>query len=168
MSAMASEITGVSIVYWTVCSGGDQTPPPPTPPSWRAGSVGKGRESWTLRGVRGTTGNYAHGSWYCSEKTCPTHYSDVIMSVVASQITVVAIVCPTVRCRSKKTSKVCATSICEGNPPVTGGSPHKGPVTRKISPFDDVLMSRRIWYPRKYNPKLQNTANSFETLLICS
>ena len=24
-------------------------------------------------------------------------------------------------------------SICEGNPPVTGGSPHKGPETRKVS-----------------------------------
>ena len=28
-----------------------------------------------------------------------------------------------------------------GNSPVTGESPHKGPVTRKMLPFDDVLIS---------------------------
>ena len=42
--------------------------------------------------------------------------------------------------RSKKISKLRVTGICEGNPPVTGGFPHKGPVTRKMFPFDDVVM----------------------------
>ena len=28
-----------------------------------------------------------------------------------------------VRCTSKKTSKLCVTGLCEGNPPVTGGFP---------------------------------------------
>ena len=36
------------------------------------------------------------------------------------------------RRRSKKTSKLRATGICEGNSPVTGESPHKRPVTRRI------------------------------------
>ena len=29
---------------------------------------------------------------------------------------------------SKKTSTICVNGLCEGNLPVTGGSPHKGPV----------------------------------------
>ena len=33
--------------------------------------------------------------------------------------------------RSKKTSKLRVTGLCEGNPPVTSGFPHKGSVTRK-------------------------------------
>ena len=41
--------------------------------------------------------------------------------------------------RSKKTSKLRVTGLCEGNSPVTGESPHKGPVTRKVFPFDDVI-----------------------------
>ena len=41
------------------------------------------------------------------------------------------------RCRSKKTSELCVTGLCEGNWPVTDD---KGPVTRKMFPFDDVIM----------------------------
>ena len=35
---------------------------------------------------------------------------------------------------SKKTSKIRVTGLCEGN------SPHKGPVTREMFPFDDVII----------------------------
>ena len=45
------------------------------------------------------------------------------------------------RHRSKKTSKLHVTGLCEGNPPVTVDSPHKGPVIRNINPFDDVIMT---------------------------
>ena len=45
------------------------------------------------------------------------------------------------RRRSKKISKLRVTSLCSGNPPVTGGFPSQGPVTRKKLPFDDVIMS---------------------------
>ena len=44
------------------------------------------------------------------------------------------------RRRSKKTSKLRVTDICEGNPTVTGVFPHKGPLTRKMLRFDDVIM----------------------------
>ena len=44
------------------------------------------------------------------------------------------------RHKSKKTSQLRVTSLCEGNPPVAGGSPHNGPVTRKMFPFGDVFM----------------------------
>ena len=40
------------------------------------------------------------------------------------------------RRRSKKTSKLCVTFLCAGKSPV----PHKWPVTRKMFPFDDVIM----------------------------
>ena len=42
--------------------------------------------------------------------------------------------------RSKKTSKLCVTGLCAGSSPGPVNSPHKGPVTRKIFPFDDVIM----------------------------
>ena len=46
------------------------------------------------------------------------------------------------RRRSKKTSKLRVTGLCVGNPPGPVNSPHKWPVTRKMFPFDDVIMSR--------------------------
>ena len=44
------------------------------------------------------------------------------------------------RPRSKKTSKLRVTGLCVGNSPAPVNSPHKGPVTRKMFPFDDVIM----------------------------
>ena len=44
------------------------------------------------------------------------------------------------RHRSKKTSKLRVTGRCVGNSPGPVNSPHKGPVTRKMFPFDDVIM----------------------------
>ena len=44
------------------------------------------------------------------------------------------------RRRSKKTSKLRITGLCAGNSPGPVNSPHKGPVTRKMFPFDDVIM----------------------------
>ena len=68
------------------------------------------------------------------------HYDDVIMSTMASQITSLAVVYSTV---SKKTSKLRVTGLCVGNSPGPVNSPHKGPVTRKMFPFDDVIMQWR-------------------------
>ena len=50
---------------------------------------------------------------------------------------------------SKKTSNLRVTGLCEGNSPVTVNSPHKGPVTRKTFPFDDVIMEGQqiTWRP---------------------
>ena len=42
--------------------------------------------------------------------------------------------------RSKKTSKLRVTGLCAGNSPGPVNSLHKGPVTRKMFPFDDVIM----------------------------
>ena len=63
-----------------------------------------------------------------------TQYSDVMMSAMASQITGVSNVCLTLH--SNKTSKL-RWSV---------DSPHKGSVTWKIFPFDDVFMyDLAIW-----------------------
>ena len=53
------------------------------------------------------------------------HYGDVMMSAMASQITSLTIVYSTFysRRRSKKTSKLRVTGLCEGNSPVTGEFP---------------------------------------------
>ena len=71
------------------------------------------------------------------------HYSDVIMSVMASQIIGVSIVHSTVssgadqRKLQSSASLAFVRGICRW--PVN--SPHKGLVTRKMFPFDDVIMS---------------------------
>ena len=44
------------------------------------------------------------------------------------------------RRRSKKTSKLRVTGLYVGNSPGPVNSPHKGTVTRKMFPFDDVIM----------------------------
>ena len=70
-----------------------------------------------------------------------THYNDVTMGTMASQITSLAIVCSTVysgadqRKHQSPASLAFVWGIHRG--PVN--SPHKGPVTRKMFPFDDVI-----------------------------
>ena len=44
------------------------------------------------------------------------------------------------RRRSKKTSKRRVAGLCVGNSPRPVNFPHKGPVTRKMFPFEDVIM----------------------------
>ena len=46
------------------------------------------------------------------------------------------------RRRWKKTSKLRVTGLCPGNSPGPVNSTHKGPVTRKMFPFDDVIMTK--------------------------
>ena len=47
------------------------------------------------------------------------------------------------RRRSKKTSKLCLTGLMRGIHRWPVNSPHKGPVARKMFPFDDVIMPDR-------------------------
>ena len=62
------------------------------------------------------------------------HNNDVIMSMTASQITSLTIVYSTVysRRRSKKTSKLHVTGLCEGNSPVTDEFPAQRASNAKI------------------------------------
>ena len=52
--------------------------------------------------------------------------------------------------RSKKTLKLRVTGLCVGNSPGPVNSPHKGPVTRKMFPFDDVIM----WHHNNSNDQM--------------
>ena len=70
------------------------------------------------------------------------HYNDVIRSLIASQITSLTIVCSTgysgADQRKHQSSASLAFVLGIHRWPVN--SPHKGPVTRKMLPFDDVIM----------------------------
>ena len=78
---------------------------------------------------------YLYGSWL--------HYSDVIMSAMASLITsltsVYSIVHPGADQRKHQSSASLAFVRGIHRRPVN--SPHKWPVTRKMFPFDDVIMT---------------------------
>ena len=66
--------------------------------------------------------------------------SDVIMSAMASHITDVSIVCSTVCLGAYlKKSKLKITGLLRGIHRWPGISLHKGPVKRKMFPFDDVI-----------------------------
>ena len=70
------------------------------------------------------------------------HYSDVIMSIMASQITNPTIVYSTVYSGAdqRKHQSSASLAVVRGIHRWPVNSPHKGPVTRKTFPFDDVIM----------------------------
>ena len=70
------------------------------------------------------------------------HYSDVIMSMMASPITSVSIVYLTVCSGTdqRKHQSSASLAFVRGIHRWPVNSPHKGPVTRKMFPFDDVTM----------------------------
>ena len=77
-------------------------------------------------------------------KLCPKHYNDFIMGVIASQITSLTIVYSIVYSCADQRKNKCFASLTFVRSPVI--SPHKGPVTRKMFPFYDVIISlnRRV------------------------
>ena len=71
------------------------------------------------------------------------HYSDVIMSTVESPITSFTIVNSTVYSgKGERDQSSAALAFVRGIHWWPVNSPHKGPVTRKMFPFDDVIMWR--------------------------
>ena len=87
------------------------------------------------------------------------HYSDVIMSPMASRITSVSIDCSTVcsdadqRKHQSSASPVSVRGIHRS--PVN--TPHKWSVTRKMFPYDDVIM-------RGVNPSVDNANQGFSSV----
>ena len=83
-------------------------------------------------------------SWVLASQTITVHYDDVIMSTIASQITSLTIVYSTVYSsadQSKHQSSASLAFVWEiHRGPVN--FPHKWPVTRKMFPFDDVIMTK--------------------------
>ena len=82
-----------------------------------------------------------YGNGYCRyDNQIVTHYGDVIMGVLVSQITSLTIV------NSKKTDQrkhqsSTTLAFVRGIQRRPVNSPHKWPVTRKMFPFDDVIMN---------------------------
>ena len=76
------------------------------------------------------------------------HYNDVIMGSIASQIISLTLVYSALysgtdlRKHQSSVSLAFVRGIHRG--PVN--SPHNGPVTRKMFPFDDVIMNAKLWY----------------------
>ena len=78
-----------------------------------------------------------------------SHYSDVIMSTVASQITSLTIVYSTVHSGTDQRKHQSSASLAFG-PGIHRwqvNSPHKWPVTWKMFPFDDVIMYKNLKCP---------------------
>ena len=88
------------------------------------------------------------------------HYGDVIISALVSQITSPMIACATVYSgvdqRNHKSSASLAFVLGIHRWPVN--SPHKWPVTGKMFPFDDVIMSANCsnWLVADYNVALSS------------
>ena len=70
------------------------------------------------------------------------HYNDVIMGSIASQITSLTIIYSTVYSDADQTKHQSSASMAfvRGIHRRPVNFPHKGPVTRKMFPFDDVIM----------------------------
>ena len=103
--------------------------------------------------------------------TCGTflinHYGDDIMSAIASQITSLTIVCSAVYPHADQGKHQSSASLAfvRGIHRRPVNSPHKGPVTRKMFPFDDVIMyfgwqvvqcpwpSYTLFYSNVHHPK---------------
>ena len=75
-------------------------------------------------------------------KMLNNHYGDIIMRAMASQITSLTIVCSNVYSGADQIKHQSSTSLpfVEGIHRWPVNFPHKGPVTRKMFPFDDVIM----------------------------
>ena len=108
------------------------------------------------------------------------HYSDVIMSTMAFQIIGVSIVYLTVcsGADQRKHQSSATLAFVRGIHLWPVNSPHKGPVTRKMFPFDDVIMGMTdilvtnvgIETSSIFNISLRNLCICFEhrTLVFCN
>ena len=78
------------------------------------------------------------------------HYGDVIMGAIASQITSLTIVYTTVYSDTdqRKYQSSASLAFVRGIHRGPVNSPHKWPVTRKMFPFDDVIMKVIVTTPR--------------------
>ena len=75
------------------------------------------------------------------------HYNDVLMGAVASQITILTIVYSTVDSDvdQRKHQSSASLAFVRGIHRGPLNSPHKWPVTRKMFPFDDVIMTLEMF-----------------------
>ena len=86
-----------------------------------------------------------HSIWQC--QASHWHYSDVIMSTMVYQITSLMIVYSTVHpgTEQRKHQSSASLAFVRGIHRSPVNSPHKGPVMRKMFPFDDIIMAGSIY-----------------------
>ena len=157
MGAMASQITSLTIVYSIVYSDADQRKHQSSADR-NLTKVGSRVIMWKI--YRSNAKNirmYRFTDMYHSRRNEPiwyvvfyiarhclklTHYNDIKMSAMVSQITSPTIVCSSVywRGKSKKISKFRVTGLCAWNSPVTGEVPTQRASDAEMFPFDDVIM----------------------------
>ena len=79
---------------------------------------------------------------------CAIYYNDVMMIAMASQVTNLTIVYSTVYTDTDQRKQQSSASLAfvRGIHRWSVNSPHKGPVTRKMFPFDDVIVNTRATY----------------------
>ena len=79
------------------------------------------------------------------------HYSDIIMSMMASQITSIFLVCSTI-CSGSKKKNQSSTSLAflRGIHQWLVDSPHKGLVMQKMFPFDDAIIWWKVYHTQAY------------------
>ena len=79
---------------------------------------------------------------YLESHKCISHYNDVIMGTMAFQITSLTIVYSTVYSGADQSKHQSSASLAFvwGSHRGPVNFPHKWPVTRKMFPFDDVIM----------------------------
>ena len=89
----------------------------------------------------------------CANIVRYSHYNDVLMSV-SNHRYLDYLSNRLFRRRSKKTSKFRVPGLCEGIHWSPVDSPHKGPATRKMFPFDDVIMMQTSYsvMMKKFTP----------------
>ena len=78
----------------------------------------------------------------------PVHYCDVIMGAIASRVTSLTTIYSRVHSgadQRKYQSSPPSLAFVRGIHRWPVNSPHKGPVTRKMFPFDDVIMYLKIY-----------------------
>ena len=93
-----------------------------------------------VSGIRGTI--FSCLEYDTKYQNTSSHYSDVMMSAIASQITSLRIVYSTVYSGAdqRKHQSSASLAFVSGIHRWPANSPHKRPLTRKMFPFDDVIM----------------------------
>ena len=102
---------------------------------------------------------------------CGFHYSNVIMSEMASHITILAIVCSIVNSGvdQRKHQSSASLAFVWGIRRWPRSSPHKWPVTRNMYPFDDVIMINDVvlWHSLAHKRTFPREIVNISVTIMC-
>ena len=97
-----------------------------------------------------------------------SHYTDVIISAMASQNTSVSFVYSNVCSGTdkRKHQSFASLAFVRGIHRSPVNSPHKRPVTRKMSPFDDVIIYQKCHFLQFSIPRVLDKSISMSLLMM--